>query len=250
MPIRTLVLKKLKDFDVILGMDWLSKYYVTVDCKSKVITFREPGQKEFTYRACQSSCFTATVSATRARKLVSRGCAAYLATVVEVDRVAPTLEELSVVREFPDVFPVELPGIPPDREIEFVIDLVPNTAPISKAPYRMAPAELKELRAQFTYIKHSSGANVTHWTCANCEFSLSGTVPDRRDRSPRSSVAAACEATGPWRMRPVPERDHAGIDRSHAGRDWFQNVGFSGQAKRPSQVGETGPSVRKLPRPG
>ena len=79
---------------------------------------------------------------------MSSGCVAYLATVVEIDRVVPTLEELTVVREFPDVFPAELPGMPPDREIEFMIDLVPGTAPISKAPYRMAPAELRELRDQ------------------------------------------------------------------------------------------------------
>nr|CAD1838529.1 unnamed protein product [Ananas comosus var. bracteatus] len=62
--------------------------------------------------------------------------------------MAPTLEELSVVREFLDVFPSELSRIPPDWKIEFIIDLIPSTAPISKAPYRMAPAELKELRNQ------------------------------------------------------------------------------------------------------
>nr|CAD1837507.1 unnamed protein product [Ananas comosus var. bracteatus] len=145
MPIRMLVLKKLKDFDAILDMDWLSKSYASIDCKNKVITFREPGQEEFTYRACKSSCFAATVSTTRARKLVNSGCAAYLATVVEVDRMAPALEELSMVREFPDVFPAELSGIPPDWEIEFVIGLIPGTAPISKAPYRMAPAECNTL---------------------------------------------------------------------------------------------------------
>jgi len=134
MPIRMLELTKLEAYDVILGMDWLSKYYATIDCKNKLITFREPGQEEFIYRACRSSCFVATISATRARKLVNGGCVAFLATVMEVDRVAPSLEDLSVVREFPDVFPAELPGMPPDREIEFVIDLIPGTAPISKAP--------------------------------------------------------------------------------------------------------------------
>nr|CAD1842409.1 unnamed protein product [Ananas comosus var. bracteatus] len=143
-----LMLKRLKDFDVILDMDWLSKYYASIDYRYKVVTFREPRQEEFTYRACKSSCFAATVSAMRARKLVNSGCVAYLATVVEADRVVPALEELLVVREFPDVFPTELPGMPLDRKIEFVIDLIPGTAPISKAPYRMAPAELKEFRAQ------------------------------------------------------------------------------------------------------
>ncbi|XP_020080886.1 uncharacterized protein LOC109704553, partial [Ananas comosus] len=102
MPVDLLVLKRLKEFDVILGMNWLSKYYVSIDCKTRVITFREPGHKEFTYRACKSSCFAATVLATRARKLVNSGCTAYLATVVEVDRVVLALEELEVVREFPD----------------------------------------------------------------------------------------------------------------------------------------------------
>ncbi|XP_020108538.1 uncharacterized protein LOC109724208 [Ananas comosus] len=96
MPIRMLVFKKLKDFDVILGMDWLSKYYATIHCRSKVITFREPGQEEFTYRDCRSSRFAAMVSATRARKLINSGCTAYLATVVEAERTTPALEELSV----------------------------------------------------------------------------------------------------------------------------------------------------------
>jgi hypothetical protein len=58
-----------------------------------------------------------------------------------------------VVRDFPDVFPEELPGMPPDREVEFVIDLLPGTAPISKRPYRMAVEELKELKKQLKSCK-------------------------------------------------------------------------------------------------
>ena len=58
------------------------------------------------------------------------------------------LEDIPVVREFSDVFPEDLPGIPPDREIDFQIELAPGTEPISKAPYRMAPLELKELKVQ------------------------------------------------------------------------------------------------------
>jgi hypothetical protein len=74
-----------------------------------------------------------------------------------------------MVRDFPDVFPEELPGMPPYREVEFVIDLLPGTAPISKRPYRMAVEELKELKKQLTelqeagYIRPSSspwGASV------------------------------------------------------------------------------------------
>jgi hypothetical protein len=58
-----------------------------------------------------------------------------------------------VVRDFPDVFPEELPGMPPDREVEFVIDLLPGAAPISKRPYMMSIEELKELKKQLTNYK-------------------------------------------------------------------------------------------------
>ena len=58
------------------------------------------------------------------------------------------IKDIPIVREYPDVFPKDLPGLPPDLEVEFSIDLVSGTAPISKAPYRMAPAELKELKGR------------------------------------------------------------------------------------------------------
>ncbi|KAD3066980.1 hypothetical protein E3N88_34860 [Mikania micrantha] len=60
----------------------------------------------------------------------------------------PNISDYPIVCEFPDVFPKELPGLPPDREVEFTIDLIPGAEPISKAPYRMAPLELKELKEQ------------------------------------------------------------------------------------------------------
>jgi hypothetical protein len=59
-----------------------------------------------------------------------------------------TLEDIRVVCEYPDVFPEELPGMPPDRDVEFVIDLLPSTAPISKRPYRMFSTQLIELKKQ------------------------------------------------------------------------------------------------------
>ena len=64
-----------------------------------------------------------------------------------------TIEDLPVVREYPDVFPEELPGMPPDRDISFLIDLVPGTAPISKRPYRMPVNELVELKKQIKELK-------------------------------------------------------------------------------------------------
>ncbi len=84
-----------------------------------------------------------TVSTSRAKKLINGGCVAYLATIVEERAEHPTPESIPVVREYPNVLPAELSGMPEDREIEFIIDLVPGAAPVSKAPYRMAPAKLK-----------------------------------------------------------------------------------------------------------
>jgi hypothetical protein len=64
-------------------------------------------------------------------------------------------DNIRVVRDFPDVFLEELPGMPPDREVEFVIDLLPGTAPISKRPYRMSVDELKELKKHLTKLQEA-----------------------------------------------------------------------------------------------
>ncbi|VVA23916.1 PREDICTED: retrotransposon, partial [Prunus dulcis] len=77
-----------------------------------------------------------------------KGCSGYLAHIVDSRTQELKLEDIPVVRDFPDVFPDDLPGLPPHREIEFTIELMPGTSPISQTPYRMAPAELKELKVQ------------------------------------------------------------------------------------------------------
>lgn len=128
----------------------VSKYYATIDCESRVVTFCKPAQDELIYQGCRSSLFASTVSMSRAKKLINSSCVAYLATVVEDRKDILVLENIHIVQEFSDVFPVELPGMPPDQEIEFVIDLIDDSraVPISKTPYWMAPTELKELKAQ------------------------------------------------------------------------------------------------------
>nr|CAD1817997.1 unnamed protein product [Ananas comosus var. bracteatus] len=144
MPAELLVLRQLRNFDVVLGMDWLTRYYATIDCGARTIVFHEPRQEEFVYKGYQNTLFAMTTSTSLARQRMSSEYVAFLATVVEVLAMVPRLEDISVVREFPDVFSLELPGLPPDWKIEFVIDMVPGTVPISKALYRMAPAELRE----------------------------------------------------------------------------------------------------------
>ncbi|KAL0539443.1 hypothetical protein IC582_023655 [Cucumis melo] len=93
-------------------------------------------------------CIPKVISAMKAIKLLSQGTWGILASVVDIREPEVSLSSKPVVREYPDVFLDELPGLPPPREVDFAIELEPGTAPISKAPYRMAPAELKELKVQ------------------------------------------------------------------------------------------------------
>ncbi|KAL0543947.1 hypothetical protein IC582_019057 [Cucumis melo] len=93
-------------------------------------------------------CIPKVISAMKASKLLSQGTWGILASVVDTREPEVSLSSKPVVREYPDVFLDELPGLPPSREIDFAIELEPNTAPISRASYRMAPTELKELMVQ------------------------------------------------------------------------------------------------------
>ena len=82
------------------------------------------------------------ISALKAAKLVAKGCEGYLAVVKDTSRGESHIEDVPVVCEFPDVFPVELSGLPQPREVEFTIKLFPSAEPISKVSYRMASLEL------------------------------------------------------------------------------------------------------------
>ncbi|XP_075104201.1 uncharacterized protein LOC142178490 [Nicotiana tabacum] len=136
-----------RDYDVIVGMDWLHRHHELVDCRLKQVTFRTPAYSHMVVQG-ERSLTSNIISAVLARKMICQGCDAYLAHIVDTRLGSPSLKDIPTVCDFPDVFPDDLPGLPPEREIEFPIDLVPGTTPISIAPYRMAPAELKELKAQ------------------------------------------------------------------------------------------------------
>jgi hypothetical protein len=125
-----LVVLKSKGIDVILGMDWLSLHNGLIGCADKVVHLTNP-------EGVRVICYT------------RRSGPAPMVFSME----AKSLEEVLVVNEYPDVFPEELPGMPPDRDIEFVIDLVPGTSPIAKRPYRMAASELAELKKQLEELQ-------------------------------------------------------------------------------------------------
>ena len=121
----------MSEFDIILGMDWLSSYHVSIDCFSKTVTLRIPGQQEIVVATAQGNPLAE----------------AFLAFIEEVELQTAVLAETRIVSEFQDVFQ-DIEGLPPVREIEFCIELQPGTAPISKVHYRMGPAELRELQIQ------------------------------------------------------------------------------------------------------
>ena len=137
MPTDMLVLP-MSDFDVILGMNWLNKYRVTIDCWGATLSFglEDPEVKHELIR--QRPRFMAS------KELWEKPVIAALS----VEGKEVTVEMVPIVRDYSDVFPEDLHELPPTREVVFGIDLVPGTAPISKPAYRMAPVELEELKAQ------------------------------------------------------------------------------------------------------
>ncbi|KAL0546152.1 hypothetical protein IC582_016058 [Cucumis melo] len=144
----TLLVLDMLDFDVILGMDWLAANHASIDCFCKEVAFNPPSMASFKFKGEGSRSMPHVISAIRASKLLSQGTWGILASVVDTREVDVCLSSEPVVRDYPDVFSEELPGLPPHREVEFAIELEPGTIPISRAPYRMAPAELKELKVQ------------------------------------------------------------------------------------------------------
>jgi hypothetical protein len=142
-----LVVFEMLGFDIILCMDWLSANHACVDCFRKEVVFKPPLGSEFKFRGNRGDHLPKLVSAMQACRLISKGCTDFLACETE-EKQEVKVKDVPIVLEFIDVFPEELPGLPPDREIEFSIDLLPGTTSISRAPYRMAHSELCELKEQ------------------------------------------------------------------------------------------------------
>ena len=160
-----LVLLDMQDFDVILGMDWLASYHACVHCFEKEVVFRPLGESEFLFKASCLPFMPRVISCIKANCLLRKGCQGFQASVVDLQSEELETRDIPVVREFSDVFPDDLLGLPSDREIEFSIDLLLGTAPISKAPYRMAPTKLKELKEQLVELldKWFSRSSASPW---------------------------------------------------------------------------------------
>ena len=146
-----------REFDVILGMDRLSRHRAIIDCRMKRVTLRAPNEDEVIFIGERSNHLSNVISAAITRKMVRKGCEAYLAYVIDTVKARPSVSDIPTVSDFPDVFPDELPALPPQREIEFAIDVVQGATLASVTPYRMAPQELKELKLQLQELLKKRG---------------------------------------------------------------------------------------------
>ncbi|GJR54827.1 putative reverse transcriptase domain-containing protein [Tanacetum coccineum] len=146
---------ELGSFDVIIGMDWLAKNHAVIVCDEKIVRIPygneilivqgDKGDKEKKSKLSIISC-------EKVQKYMEKGCQLFLAQITVKENKDKSeekrLEDVPTVRDFPEVFPEDLPGLPPTRQVEFQIDLVPGAAPVARAPYRLAPSEMEELSTQ------------------------------------------------------------------------------------------------------
>nr|GEU61664.1 putative reverse transcriptase domain-containing protein [Tanacetum cinerariifolium] len=134
---------ELGSFDIIIGMDWLTKYHALIVCDKKVVCI--PYGDEVNIISC-----------TKTQKYIQKGCQVYLAQVTSKKAKDKSeekrLEDVPIVQEFLKAFPEDLPGLPSARQVEFQIDLVPGAAPVARALYRLAPAEMQELSTQLQEV--------------------------------------------------------------------------------------------------
>jgi len=126
-----LLLLCMVDFDVILGMDWLSSCRAILDGHAKTMTLAMPGVPRIEWRGSIEFVPSRVILFLKAQRMVGKGCLSNLSFLRDVGAETPSIDFVSFVREFPDVYHADLSGMPPDRDFDFGIDLVSGTQPIS-----------------------------------------------------------------------------------------------------------------------
>ncbi|GKA91833.1 putative reverse transcriptase domain-containing protein [Tanacetum coccineum] len=149
-------------------MGLLSKYQAVIPYGNETLIIRGDGSNQGRETRLN------IISCTRTQKYMLKGCQVFLAHVTtkeaEDKSEEKQLEDVPILRDFPEIFPEDLPGIPPTRQVEFRIDLVPGATPVARAPYRLAPSEMKELSEELKelsdkgFIRRSSSP----WELRSC----------------------------------------------------------------------------------
>ncbi|KAA3473673.1 Retrotransposable element Tf2 [Gossypium australe] len=148
------------EFDVILGMDWLVTHNVIVNCGKKFIELKNENGNLIRVESDKQDRSPVVITTLSTQRFLRKGYEAYLAFVLNTEETNLEMESVPIVCKYSDVFSEELPRLPPVREIEFGIELASGFAPISIAPYGMAPTELKELKAQLQELTDKGGHGI------------------------------------------------------------------------------------------
>ena len=134
----------MSEFDVILGIDWLTAYMVVIDCEHRRVTVYMQDGTHVVFQGDKHDILPQTVYESRCQGQL----ACWLASLTLEDEERPDLDLPRVVCEYVDVFPDELPELPLQRVVDFSIELHPRSSPISMTPHRMTPVKLQKLRVQ------------------------------------------------------------------------------------------------------
>jgi hypothetical protein len=134
-------------YDLIIGMDWLAAHRALVDCFAKRVLCVDDEGRPIEIQGVQRKVSLRFISTMKVKRCLRQGCRIYVVEAVN-ERKGPSLDQYPVLSEFQDVFPNELQGLPPERELDFTIELKPGAEPISKSLYRMTALKLCELQMQ------------------------------------------------------------------------------------------------------
>eukprot|EP00253_Pinus_taeda_P029666 PITA_29666 len=157
----------LGSYDVLTGMDWLERRWSIINCKTKTISYRDELGMGKEIQGIQKPVQIRPIIASQLVKCIRNKCQIYAVQVGFADSVdkAATVKDIHVVQEFADVFPEEIPRLPPRRDLDFTIELIPGATPVSRAPYRMSVPELTELKMQLQELleKKYIRPSVSRW---------------------------------------------------------------------------------------
>ena len=142
----------IKSFDVIIGMDWLCPKHADILCYERVICLKLPTNETLIIYGHKPRTNLHIISCINAQKYLHKEYCAFLAHVVDKKQEVNDIASIPKVCNFPDIFPNELPGVPPERQVEFRIDLIHGATPVAKSPYRLAPSEMQELSIQLNEL--------------------------------------------------------------------------------------------------
>ncbi|GKD31621.1 putative reverse transcriptase domain-containing protein [Tanacetum coccineum] len=175
---------ELGSFDIIISMDRLSRYHAVIICDEKVVRIPYGNEVlEIQEDGCSGGDKSrlSIISCTKTQKYIQKGCQVFLAQVMEKnakDKLEEKrLEDVPIVQDFSEVFLEDFPRLPPMRQVEFQIDLVPGAAPVARSPYRLAPSEMQELSAQ---LKELSDKGFIRPSSSPWELRCKGQVSTQR----------------------------------------------------------------------